>query len=62
MLTNSQDDGESMAVAINGKAVYVSKVIDETQGEIDGKAWTTISKISDCEEVVPVKKRGQDHT
>jgi hypothetical protein len=49
-----------MTVYLNDKKVCVSNAQYNTSytGELanNGKKWTTISKMSDCNDVIPVKK------
>lgn len=59
VLTPIQDGGEYMELYLNDKLVCSSNA---TYGggsgtmKADGKEWTTISKMSECEDTIKVKK------
>jgi hypothetical protein len=50
------DGGVSVETIINGKPVCDSKAVYGTKLKMDnGKEWTTITKMTDCEEPFSVK-------
>ena len=50
------DGGVSVETIVNGKPVCESKAIYGTKLKMEnGKEWTTISKMTDCEEPFAVK-------
>jgi hypothetical protein len=53
-----QDGGESMTASLNGKPICVSKAEygASYSSSTTTSKWTTISKMTDCNEVIPVKK------
>jgi hypothetical protein len=53
------DGGTSVTLWVNDKLYCSSKAIYGGEGgeiNIDGKKWATISKMTECNEPIPVKK------
>jgi hypothetical protein len=52
------DGGVSIGMKVNGKLQCTSNAIYDGPRWTakDGKVWTSISKMSDCENPIPVKK------
>jgi hypothetical protein len=50
--------GSSVAAFVNNRTICTSEASYGTSGSlsVDGKPWTTISKMSECLDPVPVKK------
>ena len=51
------DGGTHLQITINGKVVCTSYAIYGTKGTTeDGKEWTSLSLMTNCEKLIPVKK------
>lgn len=53
------DGGEGITAFVNGKPLCTSKATYGSAGAqtiVDGKIWTTISKMSDCTEQLHLRK------